>query len=62
MAILVTGSTGYLGSYIVSELLQNYHQNLLLLIRSQDQQTAKIKLESPATSHGFSTISTTFQY
>lgn len=44
MAIFVTGSTGYLGSYIVSELLQHYHQNLLLLIRSQDQQTAKIKL------------------
>ena len=44
MGILITGSTGYLGSYIVSELLQNYRQNLLLLVRSKDQKAATVKL------------------
>lgn len=44
MAIFVTGSTGYLGSYIVNELLEKHSRKLILLVRAQDRETAAAKL------------------
>ena len=44
MAIFVTGSTGYLGSYVVAGLLQNYRDSLNLLVRANSQQEAHERL------------------
>ena len=33
MAVLVTGATGYLGSYVVARLLQTHAQPVALLVR-----------------------------
>ncbi len=38
MAIFVTGSTGYLGSYLVAGLLRNYQDSLNLLVRAKTEQ------------------------
>ncbi len=40
MAIFVTGSTGYLGSYLVAGLLREYRDSLNLLVRANSQQEA----------------------
>jgi thioester reductase-like protein len=44
MAIFVTGSTGYLGSYIVAGLLRNYRDPLNLLVRASSEQEARERL------------------
>jgi thioester reductase-like protein len=44
MAIFVTGSTGYLGSYLVAGLLRNYHDSLNLLVRANTEQEARERL------------------
>ena len=44
MAIFVTGSTGYLGSYLVAGLLTEYRDNLNLLIRAKSGQEARERL------------------
>ena len=41
MAIFVTGSTGYLGSYVVAGLLQDYRDSLNLLVRASSKQEAR---------------------
>src|SRR5258708_10683067 len=40
MAIFVTGSTGYLGSYLVAGLLTGYRDTLNLLVRAKSEQEA----------------------
>ncbi len=44
MAIFVTGSTGYLGSYLVTGLLREYRDSLNLLVRASSQQEARERL------------------
>src|SRR5436305_2767717 len=44
MAIFVTGSTGYLGSYLVAGLLRGYRDNLNLLVRAKTEQEARERL------------------
>jgi thioester reductase-like protein len=44
MAIFVTGSTGYLGSYLVAGLLRNYPDRLNLLVRANSEQAAGERL------------------
>ena len=44
MAIFVTGTTGYLGSYLASRLLRDYPDKLNLLVRANSQQEARERL------------------
>ncbi|HKW61090.1 MAG TPA: SDR family oxidoreductase [Candidatus Acidoferrum sp.] len=44
MAIFVTGSTGYLGSYVVAGLLSGYRDRLNLLVRAKTEQEARERL------------------
>jgi len=44
MAIFVTGSTGYLGSYLVAGLLTGYLDKLNLLVRAKSEQEARERL------------------
>jgi thioester reductase-like protein len=44
MAIFVTGSTGYLGSYLVAGLLRDYRDSLNLLVRATSEQEARERL------------------
>ena len=44
MAIFLTGSTGYLGSYLVTGLLRGYRDSLNLLIRAKSQQEGRERL------------------
>jgi thioester reductase-like protein len=44
MAIFVTGSTGYLGSYIVAGLLRDYRDPVNLLVRANSKQEARERL------------------
>ena len=44
MAIFVTGSTGYLGSYLVAGLLRDHHDTLNLLVRANSEQEARERL------------------
>ena len=44
MAIFVTGSTGYLGSYVVAGLLSGYRDKLNLLVRAKTEQEARERL------------------
>src|SRR5260370_28368468 len=44
MAIFVTGSTGYLGSYLVAGLLNEHRDKLNLLIRAKTEQEARERL------------------
>src|SRR5437660_2630973 len=44
MAIFVTGSTGYLGSYVVAGLLSGYRDKLNLLVRAKTEQAARERL------------------
>src|SRR5246127_317277 len=44
MAIFVTGSPGYLGSYIVAGLLSGYRDKLNLLVRAKTEQEARERL------------------
>jgi thioester reductase-like protein len=44
MAIFVTGSTGYLGSYLVAGLLREHRDSLNLLVRANSEQQARERL------------------
>jgi thioester reductase-like protein len=44
MAIFLTGSTGYLGSYLVAGLLRQHHDSLNLLVRANSKQEARERL------------------
>jgi len=44
MAIFVTGSTGYLGSYLVAGLLEGHRDPLNLLVRAKTEQEARERL------------------
>jgi len=44
MAIFVTGSTGYLGSYLVAGLLREHRESLNLLVRASSKQEARERL------------------
>src|SRR5438105_8083788 len=44
MAIFVTGSTGYLGSYVVAGLLAGHRDKLNLLVRAKTEQEARERL------------------
>src|SRR5712691_5148449 len=44
MAIFVTGSTGYLGSYLVAGLLRDHRDSLHLLVRANSEQEARERL------------------
>ena len=44
MAIFVTGSTGYLGSYLVAGLLSDYRDTLNLLVRAKTEQEGRERL------------------
>ncbi|HEY8714299.1 MAG TPA: SDR family oxidoreductase, partial [Candidatus Acidoferrum sp.] len=44
MAIFVTGSTGYLGSYLVAGLLREHRDSLNLLVRAKSEQEARERL------------------
>jgi len=44
MAIFLTGSTGYLGSYLATGLLRGYQVPLSLLVRAKSQQEARERL------------------
>jgi thioester reductase-like protein len=44
MAIFVTGSTGYLGSYLVAGLFTEHRDNLNLLVRAKTDQEARERL------------------
>lgn len=44
MAIFLTGSTGYIGAHIASNLLSGYNDPLNLLVRARDEQEARERL------------------
>src|SRR5713226_1246680 len=44
MAIFLTGSTGYLGSYLAAGLLAGHQDKLNLLVRAKSQQEARERL------------------
>jgi len=44
MAIFVTGSTGYIGAYIVANLLGGHRDSLNLLVRAKDAREAELRL------------------
>jgi long-chain acyl-CoA synthetase len=44
MAIFLTGSTGYLGSYLVAGLLSGYRDKLNLLVRAKNEREARERL------------------
>src|SRR5213080_647907 len=44
MAIFLTGSTGYLGSYLAAELFRGHRDSLHLLVRAKSQQEARERL------------------
>ena len=44
MAILLTGSTGYIGAHIATNLLAGYSDPLNLLVRARDEQEARERL------------------
>lgn len=44
MSIFITGSTGYLGSYVVTDLLRHNDERLLLLVRARDGEEALQRL------------------
>ena len=44
MRIFLTGSTGYLGSYLVSMLMREHDAQLTLLVRAEDPDAAEKRL------------------
>ena len=44
MPIFVTGSTGYLGSYLVAGLWREHRDSLNLLVRAKSEQEARERL------------------
>ena len=57
MTILLTGSTGYIGAHIASNLLADYSQPLNLLVRAREfAGSAGTGLAVAAVAHGFSAL------
>jgi thioester reductase-like protein len=55
MATFITGSTGYLGAHVASELLSTHNSKLSLLVRAKDHRGAELKLWKAMQLHlGFS--------
>ncbi|MGA2887002.1 MAG: amino acid adenylation domain-containing protein [Terracidiphilus sp.] len=52
--ILLTGATGFVGSYLAQSLLQHTHSRILCLVRAQDSAEAKERLASALESCGVS--------
>src|SRR3990172_119259 len=44
MAILITGSTGYLGAHVAANLLASHEDSLNLLVRAKDGHDAEVRL------------------
>lgn len=44
MAIFITGSTGYIGAYLVAALLEGHRDSLNLLVRARDAHEAELRL------------------
>jgi thioester reductase-like protein len=44
MAVFITGSTGYIGSYLAAGLLEGYSDSLNLLVRAKTQREAEVRL------------------
>src|SRR5712692_11100024 len=44
MAILVTGSTGYIGAHLVADVLERHGERLNLLVRAKDPHEAEVRL------------------
>ena len=44
MAIFLTGSTGYIGAHILSELLAGHPDKINLLVRAKDSREADARL------------------
>jgi len=44
MAIFLTGSTGYIGSYLAADLLEKHGESLNLLVRAEDPEEAERRL------------------
>ena len=44
MAIFLTGTTGYLGSYLAAELFTKHPDRLNLLVRAKSEQEARERL------------------
>ncbi|HWC77992.1 MAG TPA: SDR family oxidoreductase [Blastocatellia bacterium] len=44
MAIFITGSTGYLGAHVASELLKGHADSLNLLVRARDHREAEVRM------------------
>lgn len=44
MAVLITGSTGYLGAHVAANLLSGHGESLNLLVRAKDEREAEIRL------------------
>ncbi len=44
MAIFITGSTGYIGAYLVAGLLEGHRDSLNLLVRARDAREAELRL------------------
>jgi thioester reductase-like protein len=51
MAIFITGATGFIGSYVVAELLQEHDSRLALLIRARSIEEAEKRLWMPLQLH-----------
>src|SRR5690242_16512024 len=44
MAIFLTGATGYIGSYLAAELLEEHGESLNLLVRAESSEQAQQRL------------------
>jgi myxalamid-type nonribosomal peptide synthetase MxaA len=44
-SLLLTGANGFLGAFILQELLQSYKESVTCIIRAKDDRTARLRLE-----------------
>ncbi|MEH2405648.1 thioester reductase domain-containing protein [Nostoc sp.] len=51
-AILFTGATGFLGAFLLQELLQQTQANIYCLVRATDNDSAQIKVQNNLKSYG----------
>lgn len=50
--VLLTGATGFLGAYLVSDLIHQGVEEIWCLVRAKDEQDARTRLESNLRQHG----------